>query len=169
MSAVAVNAVMRAVLVVGGGTLPGYREIVAYVAFATIVCGTPMVFAYRHLKRWNILLFIGAYSLVTVGLNELLSWVPDIPIVSRGGIRRVFIAADNLAICVLGSNLAAWVICRFRLGPVVVQDSRRCPGCAYDVSGCVEQVCPECGREFTLQELGIGRAKPVAEQGTSGT
>ena len=30
-----------------------------------------------------------------------------------------------------------------------------CPGCGYYLYGLTEQVCPECGRPFTLEELGI--------------
>lgn len=32
-----------------------------------------------------------------------------------------------------------------------------CPACAYCLIGAREDRCPECGRAFTLDELGIGR------------
>ncbi len=30
-----------------------------------------------------------------------------------------------------------------------------CPGCKYNLIGNVTQVCPECGRSFTFEELGL--------------
>lgn len=30
-----------------------------------------------------------------------------------------------------------------------------CPGCGYCLIGLAEQVCPECGRPFTLEELDV--------------
>lgn len=32
-----------------------------------------------------------------------------------------------------------------------------CPACAYCLIGAAEDICPECGRAFTLEELGITR------------
>jgi hypothetical protein len=34
-------------------------------------------------------------------------------------------------------------------------DPTRCPGCGYSLIGLPSQRCPECGRGFTLDELGV--------------
>ena len=43
-----------------------------------------------------------------------------------------------------------------------------CMQCGYDLRGEIDPRCPECGREFTLQESGVGRDRPLAKDGGNG-
>lgn len=38
---------------------------------------------------------------------------------------------------------------------VKIQDGHTCAGCGYDLQGNESMVCPECGRRFTVEELGL--------------
>jgi hypothetical protein len=42
--------------------------------------------------------------------------------------------------------------CRLRENPALVG---HCPECGYNLRGLSEQRCPECGRPFTFEELGM--------------
>ena len=45
---------------------------------------------------------------------------------------------------------------------VIDQDGSLCPGCAYCLAGLDSQVCPECGRPFTYEELGTSKEQLIA-------
>ena len=170
--AVALNAVMRLVFVVN--TVPTLLEVCVYMVLTLPVAGAPMRRIYRRLIRWQSLHFTLLYTLIVVGLNVLcrvFNWVyaafadEPFPVFRRGGTMPLFIDGQTLAgICLLGSGLA-WAWCRCQLGVVVAQDGTMCPGCGYSLIGCTNQLCPECGREFTFQELGTTRDRFGSEQG----
>jgi hypothetical protein len=44
----------------------------------------------------------------------------------------------------------------FQVRPEPVKPGPYCPQCGYCLIGSPRQICPECGRAFTLEELGIG-------------
>ncbi len=60
----------------------------------------------------------------------------------------------------------AWTVwrgvCRSRGICMMIQDGHTCPGCAYDLRGNESMVCPECGRGFSLEELGVTGAEFAA-------
>ena len=45
------------------------------------------------------------------------------------------------------------VVCR--LAPIRVQDGETCPQCGYCVRGVASRICPECGRAFNRDDLGL--------------
>ncbi len=40
-------------------------------------------------------------------------------------------------------------------GPLIMQDGFRCPNCTYCLIGNQSMQCPECGKPFTFEQLGI--------------
>jgi hypothetical protein len=44
----------------------------------------------------------------------------------------------------------------FQARPEPIKPGPYCPQCGYCLIGTPRQICPECGRAFTLEELGIG-------------
>ena len=55
--------------------------------------------------------------------------------------------------------LCTWRIVQAVSGPILIQDGTLCPGCGYCLRGCTGQRCPECGREYSLEELGTANAE----------
>jgi hypothetical protein len=62
----------------------------------------------------------------------------------------------------------AMLILFMRIKPRALKPGPQCRGCGYCLIGAPEQICPECGRPFTIEELGIPRealAPPVTPIG----
>jgi hypothetical protein len=51
--------------------------------------------------------------------------------------------------------ISAGVLLLLQLKPRAVKPGPYCPACGYCLIGSPRQICAECGRAFTLEELGI--------------
>lgn|GEM_PF-1855136 len=58
-----------------------------------------------------------------------------------------------------GIATGVWIALCQRFGPIRINDGSQCPNCGYCVLGCVRLVCPECGRRFTLGDIGTTDAE----------
>lgn len=63
-------------------------------------------------------------------------------------------ASSTIFVPILLLGIPTAVILRLHHGRLVLQDGKSCPRCGYCVAGVRSRICPECGREFTFQELG---------------
>lgn len=54
-------------------------------------------------------------------------------------------------------SLAVWPAI-MRLAPFRIQDGASCPQCGYCVRGVASSICPECGRAFNREDLGLSEA-----------
>ncbi len=68
--------------------------------------------------------------------------------------RGVYLALGVTPLFLCTANLILVWVFRCISEPVIMQDGTRCPQCAYRLIGNVSMRCPECGREYTYQELG---------------
>ena len=57
--------------------------------------------------------------------------------------------------CLLG--MLAWPVI-IRVWPFRLQDGQTCPQCGYCLRGVTSRVCPECGRGFDANDLGLSEA-----------
>jgi len=64
-------------------------------------------------------------------------------------LKRILVAMP----CVVLVCVLVWLLVRLTLPKFVMQDGTLCPGCAYCLIGVTEMRCPECGREFTYDEI----------------
>lgn len=132
----------------------------AHMTFITgLLIVAPIPWLYRHTPGWRILAFAVVYVLGLVVWGEvvlllLVEWQLRIPVLYRPGMSRLSFAASNLLVGGFVVCCLMWLICRVVRGPIVQQDGTLCPNCAYLLVGCAGRICPECGREFTYQELG---------------
>jgi hypothetical protein len=55
------------------------------------------------------------------------------------------ISAATVLLIVLALGMALWGVCRLVRKRVVINDGAMCRSCAYDLTGNVSGVCPECG------------------------
>lgn len=91
----------------------------------------------------------GAAACVLAVLMQVSFRVPSLellPVVAVAYFVRLWL----VGLAAAGLGLLASRAC-YRL---VIQDGTLCLGCGYKLIGLTSQVCPECGREFTYQELG---------------
>jgi hypothetical protein len=57
----------------------------------------------------------------------------------------------------VGCFLGGVILLRFlQLKPAEMKPGAYCRGCGYCLIGVPGRVCPECGRGFTIEELGVG-------------
>lgn len=164
LCALGVNIVMRLAFAVR--TMPTSVAEWGYLAATLGIVAAPVPVLYSRLRRWRVLGFAALYTLGTALWNygfDLLAepywehYGRGFDPLFRTGMIPLFVDTANLlAICFLGS-LCAWGLCRWVRGPVIVQTWMICPQCGYCLRGCREQICPECGREFSFEEVGTTR------------
>ena len=80
---------------------------------------------------------------------------------------------DGLALWAFGAGLISFLIGWFILAVIQTRVEKLkpgafCPGCGYCLIGSTGRICPECGRVFTLEELGIGEEELEAERSLNG-
>ena len=143
-----------------------WLEVLFKIACVAVFSGLPVAFVYRSLYRsgWF------SFTVVYLGLIQLLNLFAvllaiayseltgsPIPIINRVNSEATFMYPHYLAFASALGMICTWTICRSIYGKVILQDGTKCPGCGYTVIGSFAQICPECGREYTKQELGIHR------------
>ena len=143
------------------GALPavGMDDVVRVGVVVALTGILPIVLLYRRITALRMTVYSTTYAVSLVLCSELMKFVDvdldlDIPLLSRKGLVLAHIFSTNLLLIGFVVSWLGWGLARWRKGPIVVQDGTRCPGCAYSLVGSVDRICPECGREFTYQELG---------------
>jgi hypothetical protein len=130
----------------------------------TALAFVPICLVYNRLYGDSAVVFVTVYQLSIQALNLAIGFAMEayqkhidyhVPLLTRVGTDAGFVFPHHLFGATLFGMLVAWLVLRVRLGPVVLQDGSLCPACGYSLRGCVVQRCPECGREFTFQELGV--------------
>ena len=109
----------------------------------------------RHAKHWWVALLFGAYMGVLTFLSVWLG--PGIHIAVDDGHAGPHLVGTVWVVCYALSYLFVWRIVQTVSGPIVVQDGTLCPDCGYSLVGCTREVCPECGRPFSYQEMGTSK------------
>lgn len=144
-----------------GVNIPPY---ISFIAFCVVIVFVgPFVLFERH--RYQIGstrraalggLGFGLGFLITILLLATLIFLTENNIDSRQ--TRIIVGAYLGSILFLFlSGLVSvvfWLFLRHRRPSVVIQDGTLCPECGYLLIGNVSMQCPECGRAFTLEELG---------------
>jgi hypothetical protein len=92
-----------------------------------------------------------------IGLGTILAVILGFLMIAED--QSVLLPLLMLPLLILGVLFAVlsvplWVYVRKWAAPVHIQDGTLCPGCAYSLIGNESMVCPECGRPFTVEELG---------------
>ena len=107
---------------------------------------------------WSMMRF-GTAVFVLLGMNALwpricgLAGLPGFSDTLQSLAFSMLLGGCALLIALLGIRRFGGHFARFLQG--------QCFNCAYPLHGLAVSRCPECGREFTLQELGIARARPA--------
>ena len=141
-------------------TLPlAVEHIVRMAIILVLLTAIPIYMLYERIISRRMIVYSVTYALNLVLWSRLIRYchlqldIP-IPLLYRPGLNVDYLFPSNLLVAGLAGSWLGWGLARWRRGPIVVQNGTQCPGCAYSLLGCVAQVCPECGREFTFQELG---------------
>ena len=140
---------------------------------AAIFLAAPIPWLYRRVIRSQLIAYCIVVPLLLCFFTlamELLEDVkkPDIFFIHRDPLMIVHINLYTLLILSFSTLALVSVICRLWFGPMIIQNGTMCPGCSYSLVGCDNQTCPECGREFTYQELGTTREELQKKCSTSG-
>lgn len=129
--------------------------------FVALLMGIPwgfFRFSYYHVRTWKMILIASfAYSCGFMG-----SWVGVFKYLGVGKAGFWGSAAEPSFYLILAINtsiisVVGAIACRYyakRRPVLITRFLPVCPGCKYDLIGNVTQVCPECGRSFTFEELG---------------
>lgn len=169
--ALAVNAGMRLVLLTS--TTPSASDTVYYLVVAGFMVLVPLPWVYSRIVARRIFAFVTVYSVAVVTMNGLLSLLADGLharlgnagwLFVRGGTRPVFVNAIGLLVYTPPLTLLAWCVLRWIRGPVREQDGTLCPGCGYCLVGATVPVCLECGRGFSVAELGQIEPSPALQK-----
>lgn len=67
----------------------------------------------------------------------------------------LFVYGPLLLLPALVGSMCGLPVSRSRY-TIIIGRRGHCPGCGYCLTGLPEQVCPECGRAFELEEVGMG-------------
>lgn len=113
---------------------------------------------YPRLRGDKLIVFSGLYAVGLLVWSQFTWYIVcafdiTVPLLFPEGM--VFIITHPLELVpssLIGSAMG-WGMCRWFKGKVVVQDGTLCPKCGYCLIGNIDRICPECGREFTFQEL----------------
>ena len=158
----ALNWVLGAIFVTRGRPEDSFMVVV----FASNIL-LAAVFAFRfysRVTRGKMLAYVLAFALglafwsrlaVFVGLELDLGFL----FFHRNGLTMVNVTPGQLILMSLFGSTIGWIVARCFKGAIVVQDGTLCPKCGYCLAGCPDRICPECGREFTYQELGTTQAE----------
>lgn len=151
-------------LIAGLSLLKGSgRVIYLYLSVAAPVAGLvmPLVLLVRY--QSTIALPLRAH-VAALGYATGLISIPivcGIPfLLGREGLEECALAVMYSTISVYVYGVLAWAagaIFFRKFSGVILQDGTLCPGCAYSLIGNTSMICPECGRAFTLDELGATR------------
>lgn len=162
LCALLVNVLMRLILVVR--TVPPKWELWLYLGLALIIVLAPVPFFCRRLRGVKVLAFAVLYGFAVASFSRVIEEIYDVyyletggqlmPLLSRSGTRPLFVDELNLFQFGTIGSLVVWWSSRLLRGSIIIQDGHRCPNCAYNLRGCASRICPECGHEFTRQELG---------------
>lgn len=121
----------------------------------------PAVIQHRVRSTWAIVAWWLATGGCYLAVGKVSAMFSPRPEVGYADAMRLFILfALGLIVvvaCVIG-RIGEYVL-GFR---VVMQNGRICPNCKYDLRGNTSMVCPECGRAFTFEELGVTAAEFAA-------
>jgi hypothetical protein len=138
-------------------------EVIRVLASLVIPIVFPMILMYRRLFGWGRGIYVAVLAAATVALSEALNLLAAIygvvlgrsmPFLTRDAVGSVHLPPDRLFFAIVVIASVTFVVLRMILGRVVLQDGTLCPQCAYSVLRVYSRRCPECGREFTFQELG---------------
>ena len=129
-----------------------HLEMLASLAAATVVTGA-LAFRYRQARPARPAVLAYTTHVIVLWSTFVLGW----RITAAPGEDFEAFARDWLpkgvvvAICGVLLLLMLKALSRsLTFGPT------RCPSCGYSLVGLPDQRCPECGRPFTLDELGVG-------------
>lgn len=131
------------------------EEIALALLIASVAWCGPLYVIWRPLRRGRPLL-VTAVVTVVIGLAVVAALVA-IDLVMR--VREEELVMSGVALLGAAGVILLWTaaIGRFVRGrPVVGADHQVqvfCPGCNYSLIGLRDLRCPECGREFTIDEL----------------
>ena len=129
-----------------------WRDIWAYVAFSTLMVSIPMaiwVLLWRKHVSWT-----PERKWMVIGLTALVIVLPTIFHFIASKNEEVFISASLI-------GLGLWVMLTARIwrkpaDPIQefgLPEVLRCGDCDYRMAGLHQARCPECGRQYTLDEL----------------
>lgn len=101
---------------------------------------------------------IGAWF--AIGLSAPV-WLVSILRLSGSDLWGRLLATAGFAGLYAAAAVGIWWFVRRAWVEVIEQDGTRCPGCGYCLVGNTTQTCSECGRPFTLPELGATSASAL--------
>jgi hypothetical protein len=128
------------------GSVPAVAAVLTYERYPTVRGGR--LFAYAILCAAGLAFWSELTKLLLYGYKF------HAPLLCRDGVTLAFVVPSQLVPLSLVGSLVAWLVCRLVKGRVVIQDGTLCPKCGYSLAGNISRICPECGREYTYQELG---------------
>ncbi len=175
LAAVATCVALRFVLVTARLLSTGEEWLA--IAVATVVLGIPSALAYKRLYSWRIWVFCAVFAIVSAGGTVLVGYLAKLTW-SSGGVPLtpyprsllVPILLDEVIVGVAAvvGTLSAWGLSRVVRGRIEIDDRVLCPSCSYCLVGAENLACPECGRSFTFEQLGVTREDVACYRETQG-
>jgi len=105
----------------------------------------------RLASSWKIAVVFGVYvgiltfAIFTFFVGGHVSWRGRPIPTSTLGLLWTSAVSAAYAVC--------WCLVQSYDGPIELQDGNLCPACGYCLIGNTSQICPECGRPFSISEL----------------
>jgi hypothetical protein len=128
------------------------RTVLFAVLFVLALLGLLAIDDCRRAAHWWVAAWYGAYiGLLTFVYIPIVS---DVQVSIQDRDLPNLVLAPLWVACYALGYVLVWRIIQGAYGPIVVQDGTLCPNCSYSLLGTPNRRCPECGREFTYEELG---------------
>jgi hypothetical protein len=153
------NLLMRLVFITPTVPASGSAVLIVMVALVPVMTGVGAYVTYPRIRGWNRVAHAVCCALSLAVWGKATSIIVNtcghkIPLLYRDGTMMLYVVPYQLVLLSLVGSIAAWPAYRWIKGRVVMQDGTLCPKCGYSLVGNVSRICPECGREYTYQELG---------------
>lgn len=152
-----------------GGGQGGLLELGVPLVVGLVVCPGVIVLQIRAIRRRDHRAHLEhtfvAAVLVCIWFGW---WLAD----SLYGLRLSSVGSAMVLLGLVGESKVVtrrgWFDTLWRLMTCRLRDSdlpaTACPGCRYDLRGCPEMRCPECGRPFMFAELGLSATDPLFQR-----
>lgn len=144
-----------------------FRDTPAIIVLLSLAVLTSMIVRLikdcHHAEHWWIAALSGAYLGLVIYLS--VAFLTPLRVTVYGWDIDLIVCGCVFTLVYGGVYILAWQVLRIFWGPLVVQNGTLCPYCGYCLIGLAENVCPECGRPFSVEELSGKECPPSTGRG----